>query len=179
MYNLSRLLTLLLLISLGFTLPACAKEAQLHSKAVDEAFAPVPPLTVPFGHDAANLATAKDIPLIVAAYGSGHDIHVDLVLADPQATVTREELARAAMAAALTLHQIVRSQGDDDERPIRASIYPFYTGGYEYNVMLASAVFSPAGDNPRDFAFPGQAWRELKAAERNFSEQEIKYLQQI
>lgn len=178
MYRIACLPLLLLLVCFGLALPACAKETQLHSKAMVEAFGEIPPLSMSFGRGAAKLAEARDIPLIVAAYGSGYDIHVDLILADPQAEVTREELARAAMAAALALYQLARSE-DDEDRPCRASIYPFYTGSYEYNVMLASAVFDPKSDSPRDFAFPGPAWLEVKAAERNFTDLEIKYLQQV
>ena len=179
MSKILRLFGLLSLLCMSFALAACAREVQLHSKAMAEAFGEAPPLSVSFGRGAAKLAEAKDIPLLVAAYGSGYDIHVDLVLADPQGSVTREELARAALAAALDLYQLARNEGDEEDRPCRASIYPFYTNSYEYNVMLASAVFHPAGGSPLNFAFPGPAWLEVKAAERNFTDLEIKYLQQV
>ena len=102
---------------------------------------------------------------------------MDLILVDPEAKVTRVELARAAMAAALTFYQVVQSDGYDDTRPIRASIYQTYSGSYEYNVMLASAVFNPAQNNPRDFTFPGPAWKSVSAAERACTAQELAYLQ--
>ena len=159
--------------------PACAKEVQLHSQPVADAFGGVPPVSITLKSAGAAVAEARDIPVIVAAYGSGYDIHVDLLLVDPQATAARAELARAAMAAALTLYRVVHADPyDDDDRPIRASIYQVYTASYEYNVLLATAVFDSKSNDPRDFTFPGPAWPEVAAAERIATDQELAYIQQ-
>ena len=49
---------------------------------------------------------------------------------------------------------------------------------YEYNVLLATAVFDAKSNEPRDFAFPGPAWKEVAAAERIATDQELAYIQQ-
>ena len=158
--------------------PACAREVQLHSQPVVDAFGDVPPVSIVLKGSGAAVAEARDIPVTVAACGSGFDIHVSLMLIDPQAPATREELARAAMSAALTLRRMLRAYGDDDDRPIRASIYQVYTVSYEYNVLLAMAIFDAKSNEPRDFTFPGPAWKEVVAAERIATEQELAYIQQ-
>ena len=159
------------------TATACAREAQLYSQPVADAFGNVPPVTITLKNPA--VAEARDIPVVVAAYGSGDDIHVDLMLIDPQNPATQAELARAAMAAALTLYRMVHADAyDDEDRPIRASVYQTYTASYEYNVLLATAVFDAKSNDPRDFAFPGPAWKEVAAVERIATDQELAYIQQ-
>lgn len=171
-------LTALFICSFALTGAACARETQLHSQPVADAFGDVPPVSITLKDSGAAVAKARDIPVVVAAYGSGYDIHVDLMLVDPKAPAARAELARAAMAAALTLRRMLRAYGDDDDRPIRASVYQVYTASYEYNVLLAMAVFDAKGNEPRDFTFPGPAWKEVAAAERIATEQELAYIQQ-
>ena len=171
-------LRVLFICFFALTGTACAREAQLHSQPVADAFGDAPPVSVTLKGSGADVAEARDIPVIIAAYGSGFDIHVDLMLVDPQAPATRAELARAAMSAALTLRGLLRANGDDDDRPVRASIYQAYTASYEYNVLLATAVFDAKSNEPRDFAFPGPAWKEVAAAERIATDQELAYIQQ-
>ena len=158
---------------------ACARETPLCSQPMVDAFGNVPPVAITLKGSGAAVAEARDIPVVVAAYGSGYDIHVDLLLIDPQAPATRAELARAAMSAALTLYRMVHADAyDDDDRPIRASVYQTYTASYEYNVLLATAVFDAKSNNPRDFTFPGPAWKEVATVERIATDQELAYIQQ-
>lgn len=171
-------LTALFICFYASTGAACARQAQLHSQPVVDAFGDVPPVSITLQGSGAAVAGARDIPVVVAAYGSGFDIHVDLMLIDPQAPVTHAELARAAMSAALTLRGMLRAHGDDDDRPVRASIYQAYTTSYEYNVLLATALFDAKSNEPRDFTFPGPAWQEVAAAERIATDQELAYIQQ-
>ena len=172
-------LTVLFICFFALTGTACAKKVQLHSQPVVDAFGNVPPVSITLNGSGAAVAEARDIPVIVAAYGSGYDIHVDLMLIDPQAPATRAELARAAMAAALTLYRMVHADPyDDEDRPIRASVYQTYTAGYEYNVLLGTALFDSKSNDPRDFTFPGPAWKEVAAAERIATDQELAYIQQ-
>ena len=174
------LIKVLCLCLLALAGPACAKQAQLRSEAVVEAFGNVPPLSMTFSGAGLGIAEARDIPVTVIAYGNGYEINVDLMLSDPQAPVTRQELARAAMSAVLTFHRIVRHSFDDDDRnapPFRASIYQAY-GDYESGVLLATALFAPSGDDTRDLAFPGPAWKEVAATERICTETELAYIQE-
>ena len=172
-------LRVLLICFFALTAAACAREVQLHSQPVVDAFGDVPPASITLKGPGAAVAEARDIPVVVAAYGSGSDIHVDLMLIDPQAPATRAELARAAMSAALTLYRMVHDNAyDDEDRPIRASVYQTYTTSYEYNVLLATALFNAKSNDPRDFTFPGPAWKEVAAAERIATEQELAYIQQ-
>ncbi len=159
--------------------PALAKSVELWSEPVSEGFGQVPPLKINLGKDASRLETAEPIQVNVAAYGSGNDIYIDLVLADPLVPLTQAELACTVMAAALTFHQITQSQNSTEKRAVRASLYPVYTGSSEYNVVLAYAVFQPDTNNPAKLDFPGPAWKQVMAVERGATELELAYLQQM
>jgi hypothetical protein len=161
---------------LCFAVNAMAGELSLWSEPVGKTFRQAPaPVSIPLGESAVMLEKAGDIPVLVAAFGSGEDIHVSLALTDPQAKVTQAEMARCVMAAALTLYQFSRQSGE--KRPARASLYHAFSPiSNDFNVKLAEAVFLAATDNPRTFAFPGPAWKSVAAAERNFTEPEVNYL---
>lgn len=175
----TRLLFLPALLLALLACPASAKQIELWSEPVSEGFGQVPPMKIDLGKGASSLEKAGLIPVIVAAYGSGRDIHVDLVLADPLAEVTQAELVRTVMAAAFTFCQIIQSEDADEDRAVRANLYPVYTNSYEYNVVLASAVIKPVSNNPARFMFPGPAWERVVAAERGCTELELSYLQQM
>ncbi|MDR1396655.1 MAG: hypothetical protein LBJ14_02850 [Desulfarculales bacterium] len=161
---------------LGFAAGAKAGELSLWSDPVGKTFRQTPaPVSIPLGANAVILGKAGEIPVSVAAVGSGIDIHVSLVLTDSQAEVTQAEMARCVMAAALTLHQVSKNSGKD--RAARASLYHAFSPiSNDFNVKLAEAIFLPAANNPRTFAFPGPAWKRVAAVERNFTETEANYL---
>lgn len=179
----TRALSLLLVV---LFLAGCSKgdgKLNLRSDAVLNMFrdASEPPyqddfFTIRTGPEARPLKNAKVIPLTLAAYGSGSDINVSLVLSDPTAQYTREELGRAAMSAALTFCRLVQASDSSEDRPARATIYPFHIPVGESLVILATAEVRPENSRTPDFTFPGAAWREVRVVDRVPTELELQYL---
>ena len=156
---------------------AAAKNLELWSKPVSEGFGEVKPMSISIGTGGEALENARIIPVEVQSYGSGTDVHITLALVDPKAEMTQAELIRSAMAAALTFYQCISLYDDEEDRNVRAEIYPFFTNSYEYNVMLAQAVLDTKVD--KSFKYPGPAWVKAVAVKRLPTEKEITYMQEM
>lgn len=159
-------------------LTACVKEqVPLWSHPIPrQFFSAIPPETLPVARGGEWLASTKNIPVELAAYGSGSDIHVTLVLADPGVPATREELAKAAMAGAFTLYRVVQTSDYPDDRPATVEVYTEYGVTGESNVLLARATFLPQKAARSAYVYPGPAWKEIIAVERVPDKTELLYM---
>jgi hypothetical protein len=177
------------LLTFSFTvLPATAAELQLQPVAVP-IFARVAykehdknlfmVTAIPLGKSAAALANAKPVPVKVWAYGSEGDIQVLLDPIDPKADMNKAGLACTAMSEAYAWWRFVNLDGDEDKRPVRASIYYEGNGSEELDVLLAEAVFQPQLDKSRRFAYPGPAWLRVAAVDKVGDAKTIRYIQEL
>ena len=91
------LIKVLCLCLLALAGPACAKQAQLRSEAVVEAFGNVPPLSMTFSGAGLGIAEARDIPVTVIAYGNGYeDVAFLSTVGNPTALNPHRGLRQAA-----------------------------------------------------------------------------------